>query len=257
MSTYPTSPRSDFLSWAAAHQQIFIDNAAAIGLTPAQATAFAFATTGAADADLAQVQAQEAAKVATQQVNDAVDVLRGEAGDVVRSIRAFAETQANPNAIYALAQIPAPADPTPAPPPAEPKNLIVTLEPQNGNLMLKWKASNPPGTSGTAYIVKRRLPKESDFQFIGVTGTKEFVDTTLIAGPDSVQYTVQGQRGNSAGPVSQVFTVTFGRLAGGALTAYVGNSMSSMGVAKSVGNGATNGKGYANGVGNGMARMGV
>jgi len=204
---------------------------------------------------VAQVQAQEAAKVATQQVKDAVDTLRTNAGDVVRSIRAFAELQEDPNAVYALAQIPVPAEPSPAPPPAEPTNLTVTLEPQNGNLMLKWKASNPAGTSGTSYIVKRRLPGESTFQFIGVTGTKEFVDTTLVAGPDCVQYTVQGQRGNSSGPVSQMFTVSFGQLPGGGMTAYVGSSVPTASVARTNGNGA--GNGYANGATNGLARMGV
>jgi hypothetical protein len=37
------------------------------------------------------------------------------------------------------------------------------------------------------------------------------VDNTFIAGPDSVQYTVQGQRADAAGPESQIFTVRFGR----------------------------------------------
>lgn len=37
MSTYPTSPRSAFLDWCQVHQPIFTANAAAIGLTPAQA----------------------------------------------------------------------------------------------------------------------------------------------------------------------------------------------------------------------------
>ena len=79
------------------------------GLTPEQATGFAVNTNAAVAANLAQEEAQTTAKVATQTVNDAVGVLRGDAGDVVRSIRAFAELQANPNAVYALAQIPAPA----------------------------------------------------------------------------------------------------------------------------------------------------
>jgi len=46
MATYPTSPRADFIQWCQAHSQVFIDNAAAIGLDPAQATAFAANTRG-------------------------------------------------------------------------------------------------------------------------------------------------------------------------------------------------------------------
>lgn len=257
MSTYPTSPRADFLQWCQTHQQVFIDNAAAIGLTPEQATGFAVNTNAAVAADLAQEEAQTTAKVATQTVNDAVGVLRGDAGDVVRSIRAFAELQANPNAVYALAQIPAPAAATPAPPPARPTNLTVLLEAASGDLTLRWKAANPVGTSGTAYIIRRRLPGESEFQFLGVTGSKKFVDSSLVAGPDSVQYTVQGQRGDSTGPLSEVFTVTFGQLPGGGVTAYVGGSAPSAGIARNGGKRTGNGNGNGYGVGNGLARLGV
>jgi hypothetical protein len=54
-----------------------------------------------------------------------------------------------------------------------------------------------------------------------VSGKKEFIDDTLIAGPDSVQYTVQGQRADSSGPLSPIFVVNFGRLPGGGVTATV------------------------------------
>lgn len=257
MATYPTSPRAAFLNWCQAHQQVFIDNAAAIGLDPAQATTFAADTTAAVAADIAQEQSQQAAKVATQTVLDAVDTLRGDAGDVVRSIRAYAEQQADPNAIYNIAQIPPEADPSPAAPPAQPTNLTVTLEAASGDLMLMWKASNPVGTSGTSYIIRRKLPGEAQFSFIGVSGKKKFVDTTLIAGPDSVQYTVQGQRADSTGPVSQVFLVTFGQASDGSVSAYVGASASSKGITKNLGNGG-NGNGYTNGAAsNGLSRMGV
>ncbi|MGD9689652.1 MAG: hypothetical protein AB7K52_06395 [Phycisphaerales bacterium] len=48
-----------------------------------------------------------------------------------------------------------------------------------------------------------------------MSGTKRFVDNTFFAGPDSVQYAVQGQRADSAGPVSGPVTVSFGRAPGG------------------------------------------
>jgi len=57
---------------------------------------------------------------------------------------------------------------------------------------------------------------------------RSFVDLTLLAGLDSVQYTVQGQRTDSSGPMREVFTVNFGRLVsaatlrpGGTMTATV------------------------------------
>jgi hypothetical protein len=221
MGSYPTSPRAAFLEWCQTHAPIFTDNAAEIGLTEAQATAFAATTTLAAARALAQDAAKQAQKVATQEANDTFAELRAGAGDAVRSIRAFAELQAKPNDVYNLAQISPPAPPSPAPPPAQPTDLTVTLDSSSGNLLLKWKATNPAGTSGTSYIIRRKLPGETAFTFLGVAGTKEFVDETLIAGPDSVQYTVQGQRGASSGPLSPIFVVNFGQAPGGGFVATV------------------------------------
>jgi hypothetical protein len=204
-----------------AHTGVFSANAAQIGLTPAQATAFSAATTAGAAALLAQEQAKQAYRVATQVAEESFGTLRSSAGDVVRLIRAYAESTAKPSIVYNLAQIPPPSPPSPAPPPAQPTDLTVTLDASGGDLTLRWKAANPAGTSGTSYIIRRRLPGESEFSFIGVSGKKEFVDDTLIAGPDSVQYTVQGQRADSSGPLSPIFTVNFGQAPGGGFTATV------------------------------------
>lgn len=54
-----------------------------------------------------------------------------------------------------------------------------------------------------------------------MAGKKELTDDTLIAGPDSVQYTVQGQRAGSSGPLSPIFTVNFGQAPGGGFSATV------------------------------------
>jgi hypothetical protein len=248
MSTYPDSPRAAFIMWCQAHTDVFANNAAAIGLTPVQAVAFADATTAAADLTLAQEQARQAAKVATQATVDAVDALRNNAGDTVRLIRAFAETQADPAAVYQLAQIPPPASPSPAPPPAQPSDLTVTLSPSSGDLTLGWKAANPVGTSGTTYIIRRKLPGESVFTFLGVSGKKTFVDNTLVAGPDSVQYTVQGQRADSSGPLSPIFIVNFGQAPGGGVTATVSTSAKTAAIGGQTlhnGNGNANGNGHA------------
>ena len=221
MSTYPTSPRSAFLEWCQAHDDVFVANAAAIGLTPAQASAFAGDTDKAVSANLAQEKAKQAALVATQVIDGCIDTLKTTAGDTIRTIRAFAEQSADPLNVYNIAQIPPPATPTPAPPPAQPSDLTVLLNPSMGTLTLRWKATNPAGTSGTSYIIRRKLPTETAFQFVGVSGKKEFVDGTFLAGPDSVQYTVQGQRSDSSGPVSEIFTVNFGNLPGIGMAASV------------------------------------
>lgn len=226
MSTYPTSPRASFLQWCQAHESVFTDQAAAIGLSPAQATAFGSAAEELAAAMIASESAKQAARVAVRAADNAYDRARALAGDDVRLIRAFAEMQTHPAGVYALAQIAPPASRSPAPPPAQPTRLTAALNAASGALTLRWKAANPG--SGTTYIIKRRLvsaatlqPGDDEWTFIGVSGKKSFVDTTLMPGPESVQYTVQGQRADSSGPVSAIFTVNFGQLSGGARTATV------------------------------------
>ena len=118
MGTYPTAPRSAFLEWCQVHEPVFSEHSSEIGLSTAQAAAFKEATSNGALKMLDQEKAKEVAKVATQEVGAAFKALFSDAGDVVRSIRAFAETSPDPAAIYSLAQIPPPAMPTPQPAPA-------------------------------------------------------------------------------------------------------------------------------------------
>lgn len=222
MSTYPTSPRAAFMEWCQLHAPVWAASAAGIGVSPAAAAAYTAAYNAAAAAVLAQADAKQAARLATEAADLAVATLRGLTGDTVRTIRAFAETQDKPDLIYQLAQITAPATPTPVPPPAQPTDLTAALDATSGELTLRWKASNPVGSSGTSYIIRRKLPGEPGFVFVGASGAKKFVDATLFAGPDSVQYTIQGQRGGSTGPLSAVFTINFGRAGGdGAMQAFV------------------------------------
>jgi hypothetical protein len=218
-SAFPASPRSAFLAWCEAHSTIFNDHAAAIGMSPAAALEFKNAHSKAVASEAARVAAKQYAKTATMTATGDVAELRRLAGDAVRTIRAFAENSANPLVVYALAEIPAPAKPTPVAPPAQPTNLGVEIVPATGELTLRWKCSNPPGSSGTSYIVRRRLSTAAPWEFVGVIGTKFFTDTTFTAGPDAVMYTVQGQRSNVPGPLSEALLVSFGRTPMGGFTA--------------------------------------
>ncbi|HEX2836561.1 MAG TPA: fibronectin type III domain-containing protein [Phycisphaerales bacterium] len=214
MGTIPTSPRADFLQWCQAHVNTFITQAANIGLTEDQANAFSAAVTAANTSNNAANLAKLNAESANANNSEKFADLRRSASEMVRSIRTFAENEDNPN-VYVLANVPPPVDPSTAPPPAKPTELAVELNSSSGAVMLSWKASNPVGTQGTSYIVRRRTSPTAEFQFVGVTGLKKFTDNTFFAGPDSVQYTVQGQRADSAGPVSDIFTINFGRVGGG------------------------------------------
>jgi hypothetical protein len=210
MSTYPTGPRAPFLEWCDVQTPVFVASAASIGLTASQAAGFAAATAEAHAAILAQGIAQEVARAATQRARAAVRDLRQRAGDAVRSVRAYAETTPAPLAVYNTAQIPPPAAHTPAPPPAQPKRLSAELDASRGALTIRWKARHPSGATGTTYLVRRRLPGEAAFTFVGVTGKKRFIDDTLPAGVAQAQYTVQAQRADRGGRVSEILQVRMG-----------------------------------------------
>lgn len=208
------SRTQDLIEFFEMHAPVWTLNAAGLGILPAAATAFQTLATASRAAYNARLSSDEAARIATVNLNNAVRDARSAASDLIRTIKAYAETQSKPDIVYNLAQIPAPAEPTPAPPPAKPSDLTVTLMPTTGSLELRWKASNPAGTAGTSYIIRRREEGEMNFVFVGTTGEKRFVDSTFVAGPDSVEYTVQGQRSDSIGEVSDVFLINFGRMPG-------------------------------------------
>jgi len=215
MGAYPITPREAFLTWCQQHTEVFTEQAAGIGLSTAEAELFSTTVSAATGALSAHANAMQLAKVSTVECNDQFAALRAVTGNTVRSIKAFAETQTKPSEIYNLAQIPPPSPPTPMPPPGQPTNLRVTIQPGNGRLTLTWKCENPSGSSNTTYLVRRKLPTDADFYVIGASGTKEYVDTTFMAGPDSVIYTIQAQRGTSEGPESDYFIINFGSQIGG------------------------------------------
>lgn len=213
MSTYPTGPRADFVEWCDVHRGVFVENAAAIGLTEKQATGFDEATLKAQSALLELDEAQQALLVKARQARDAVRLLRERTGESVRSIRAYAETTDEANKVYATAQIAPPAAQSPTPPPTKPYRLSATLEATGGVLALRWKARQPAGTSGTTYLVRRKLAGEAAFTFLGVAGKKAFVDEALPAGVANAQYTIEARRGEKTSGVSAVLLVNFGRVA--------------------------------------------
>jgi hypothetical protein len=209
-STVPSSPRTDVLAWCLAHIDVFTANAAAIGITPAQATNFKNLVNTFAAKEAAKEAARIAAETATQASNDAYTPMRRQMSQIIATVRAFAIDTNNPR-VLELAQVPPRAEPSTIGPPGKPTNMTVELVPGTGAVQIRWRSVNPQGAAGTSYIIRRKLPTEQNFSFLGVTGERRFVDQSFVAGPDTVQYTVQGQRADSAGPESDIFLVRFGR----------------------------------------------
>lgn len=203
---------ADYLAWAEIRAEAWQANPAAIGLTAPQAAAMGTAVALAQQAYGDKLKADIAARNATALQNDLVRASRRQTADLIRLIRGFAANSADPVAVYNAANLPEPAVATPLPPPGRPTDISVGIDPTSGAITLAWKVVNPVGSSGTAYIVRRRTSTTGAFTFIGVTGSKNYTDESFIAGPDSVQYTVQAQRAGVSGIESAIVTINFGRV---------------------------------------------
>ncbi|QQS09381.1 MAG: hypothetical protein IPK69_01790 [Phycisphaerales bacterium] len=217
MATYPLSPRLDFLQWCKTHADVFVNNAASIGLSPATASSFASAYDAARAAVDDQDAAKEAAKAATQEALEKVRLLQESAALTVATIRLFAESTDNPT-VYNVAQITPPQPPTAVPAPNAATDLSAALDANTGNITIRWKATQPEGANGTTYTIFRRAAGEADFAPLGSSGRKSFVDETFFAGPDSVEYKVQAVRSGILGPMSATLLVSFGRTNGEGFT---------------------------------------
>jgi hypothetical protein len=188
-----------------------------IGTTAGAVTALGTAVTAAATALADQQSAQSAAKTATLNLNLALATMDNLGMGIVEQVRTKARTGGD--AVYVLADIPAPATPAPKPAPGQPTDFVATLS-QDGSLDMGWKCPNPPGTSGTTYNVFRRDTPTAEFAYVGTSGQRKFVDTTIPAGSSQLTYKVQAIRSTSAGPWA-TFNVTFGVGGSGAITASV------------------------------------
>lgn len=192
------------------HNPIWTTNAANIGLTAAEVTALQALTTAARSAFNAQQTAKNAAKAATQNFYNAVSAMQSNGSGLIAKIKTYAETKNDPNA-YVLAQIPAPAAPTPAGPPETPTDLTAQMN-SDGTMNIAWKGSL---AQRQFYSVWRQLPSQSFPQQIGAVAAKDFMDVTVPRGLDSVIYTVRAHRDALSSLPTEALTVYFGAVPGG------------------------------------------
>lgn len=218
MSVIPVG-KVEKIEFAEQHVTPFTDHAVAIGTSSAAVTAWAAKVSAARAAFEAQKAAQNAAKAATITFNDALDAMVSATADILRQIKAQAGITGN--SVYSLAEIPAPATPSPKPAPGLPANFIGTLD-QAGAFEFTFKCPNPPGTSGTIYQIYRRTSPTGEYVHMADTGVRRFTDTTIPAG-SQVTYKVRGIRSTVAGPWAE-FNVTFGVNSSGTMTASVAAS---------------------------------
>jgi len=212
------SPRDKFIVFASDHVTPFTSAPAAVGLSVAQAAAYTQAVTDASDALASISQLKQALKTATGNANEKFRTLNAVMTQTVELIDIFAANSADPQEVYNTAELLPPTSPSVAGPPGVPGSFKATLN-QDGSVKITWKCKNPEGTTGTVYVVKRKLLNSTQFTQVALTGARSFTDNTIPSSSGGAIYTVQGQRGTFVGPVSAPFTLQFGIEGGGMVIA--------------------------------------
>ena len=195
-------------------------NSAALNVEPAAVATLDTRVEAARDAQATFVAARAAARSAGINYDQAVRGMTLAGTAIISQIRTTAQTGGD--AIYALADLPAPPTPRPVPAPGTPSDFVAALG-GDGSVKITWKCVNPRGSTGTMYQVYRRVGGAGEFSYVGGVGAKEFTDSAVPAGATTVTYQIQAVRSTAAGGWAQ-FNVNFGTSAGGATTATVAAS---------------------------------
>lgn len=198
-------PNNDAIIFFETRSASWTANAAAIGLTPADMTAFAPVITGSRAAFTAAETARQASKNATVTLDSSMASLRGQGGALINKIKAFAEATGNPN-VYVLASVPPPAEPSPAPAPTPPASVSVNVN-NDGHVVVRWKATKANGE----FFSVHRLLAGGGWTAIGSINGKSFTDATLPAGNSWAQYQVKSHRGTEVSEGSEPVVVLFGQ----------------------------------------------
>jgi hypothetical protein len=189
-----------------AHIPVWTGSPGSVGLLPADCTALQTLIQNARKAYNDQQAAASASKAATTAMHNAVKAMHALGSSDIMKIKSYAEGPGGMD-VYAKAQIPPPATPTPVGPPGTPTDFVVTLM-QDGSVMLKWKCNNPSGASGTVYNVRRKIGSGA-FEYLDSVGSKMFTDATIPSGSTGVTYEITASRSTVRGMPAQ-FNVNFG-----------------------------------------------
>lgn len=189
MANVLPGPRDEMIQWFSDRIADWAANAASIGLSAAQVTALATLVNDAEGVLAAATAARIASRDATVDYHNGADTLRTYGADLIKVIKAFAESTNDPT-VYSTASVPPPAPPTPAGPPDKPTDLEASLVLPYG-IRLNWKGS----AARNAYFgIFRRLPGETGFTFLQTTKDKTYDDTTIPTGVASVEYYIAAFR---------------------------------------------------------------
>ena len=205
-------PKLKRIAFYRSHLSPFAENALAIGTTPEAVADLSAKVAEAREARLAQRQAMSAARAATSRFNTAISAMNAAGASIIAQVRTQAQTTGNRD-VYNLALLPPPASRSPIGEPGTPSAFEFELH-GAGLLVIKWRCKNPKGSTGTMYQVYRRLSPTGEYTYLGATGSKSFLDSTIPPGASNLTYRIQAIRSTKVGTAA-TFNVTFGRIPDG------------------------------------------
>lgn len=182
-------------------------NAANIGISVEQTAALSALISAASDARTLQINLTAEKEAATTSYHNAADLMRAAGVALVGAIRSYAKYTDDEN-VYALAQLPPPADREPTPAPGVPFDPTIRLL-GGGGVEISFKAVNPGSVAGVTYEVYRQLNGQGEFTYLLTSGERTFTDQAMPAGTTVANYLVRGRRSTSIGEFAE-FIVRFG-----------------------------------------------
>lgn len=206
--------RLEQIVWFENHVPLWAASPTTFGVTALQVTAVDTAMKAARTSYTNAVNARQASKNATVALGEQTGTMLSGGRDLVGVIKAFIENSNNP-ALWSQAGLEPPAPPGTAPAPTPPYMLTGTLD-SLGNVIVRWKASQPQGVFGVIYSVSRSIDG-GEFVLLDSVGEKEYIDEAVPEGTRSVSYVIRSKRGKQFSTPSESLTLRFGR-AGGGLT---------------------------------------
>lgn len=212
MANVPPQPKIDQIVWFENHLPMWAATPTAFGITAAQVTSLTAAVAAARKAYNDALTARNTSKAATTSEGTSVASMLAPGRALVNIMKSFIVNAHNP-ALWGQAGLEPDAAPGTAPDPTAPFMLSATLDSQ-GDVIIKWKTSQPAGVSGVIYSVQRALDGGA-YVLLDSVGGKTFTDETVPIGTQSVSYTVKAKRGTQMSAWSEALTIRFGRIGGG------------------------------------------
>lgn len=214
MSRIPRK-NNDAIDYLETRQPVWNTHLAQLGLTASAVTALGTDIEDVREKFFLQQKAKNEAKAATLEFNNAMERMRDRGAQLIKTIDTTATANANPDAVYAIAQVDPPAPDSPTAAPEAPNDFTFTIE-TGGALGIAFKSKTDGGRA--FWNVERKLQGQPFFTAIGGTPTRKFIDSTLPAGTDSVTYRIRGLTGTQTGAWSAETTVSFGVGGGGGMS---------------------------------------